>query len=80
MYEGVDHGRTPLNAPPLSAKRGPQLSRERVVQGAVSLTDQYGVGSLTIRSLAAYVDVISTIPSGFRLRHVGSRMIWNRSR
>jgi AcrR family transcriptional regulator len=37
--------------------RRPRLTRERVIQGALSVADSGGLGSLTIRSLARKLDV-----------------------
>lgn len=36
------------------------LSRDRIVDGAVTLLDQYGIDGLTMRRLAQLLDVTST--------------------
>jgi len=40
-----------------TAKERPQLSRERILAGAVAVADEGGVDALTIRSLAAHLGV-----------------------
>src|SRR4051794_41843833 len=42
---------------PGAGGRRPRLSRQRVLQGALSIADSGGLGSLTIRSLAAELGV-----------------------
>ena len=46
-----------MEPPLLSSEQRTQLSRERVLRGAVELADEGGVTALTIRSLAKHLDV-----------------------
>ena len=49
-----------LRDEPERPRRAPPLSRERIVEAAVALLDEHGIDRLTMRGLAARLDVTAT--------------------